>query len=118
VLTRQALNCLQHVFSPGCTFLFIHSFSLVVLESELKTLHLTGRQVFYHLSHTSSPFYYAFFLFFLSFSLIGGLGFELKAYTLSHSTSPFFVMDFFQNRVSPTICLGWPRTTILSLSPE
>jgi hypothetical protein len=24
------------------------------------------------------------------------LGFELKAYTLSHSTSPFFVMSFFQ----------------------
>jgi hypothetical protein len=23
------------------------------------------------------------------------LGFELRAYTLSHSTSPFFVMDFF-----------------------
>jgi hypothetical protein len=23
-------------------------------------------------------------------------GFELRAYTLSHSTSPFFVMDFFE----------------------
>jgi hypothetical protein len=34
------------------------------------------------------------------------LGFELKAYTLSHSTSPFFVcvMGFFQDRVSQTIC--------------
>jgi hypothetical protein len=24
------------------------------------------------------------------------LGYELKAYILSHSTSPFFVMDFFE----------------------
>jgi hypothetical protein len=33
---------------------------------------------------------------------LGGrlLGFELRADTLSHSTSPFFVMSFFQPRVS------------------
>jgi hypothetical protein len=24
------------------------------------------------------------------------LGFEVRAYTLSHSTSPFFVMEFFE----------------------
>jgi hypothetical protein len=28
-------------------------------------------------------------------SFLAVLGFELKAYTLSHSTSPFFVKDFF-----------------------
>jgi hypothetical protein len=33
-------------------------------------------------------------IFFLIFFLV--LGFELKAYTLSHSTSPFFVMVFFE----------------------
>jgi hypothetical protein len=33
------------------------------------------------------------------------VGFELKAYTLSHSTSPLFV--YFQDRVSQTICPGW-----------
>jgi hypothetical protein len=27
------------------------------------------------------------------FIYFGGTGFELRAYTLSHSTSPFFVMD-------------------------
>jgi hypothetical protein len=33
---------------------------------------------------------------------------ELRAYTLSHSTSPALVHDeFFQDRVSQTICLGW-----------
>jgi hypothetical protein len=33
------------------------------------------------------------------------LGFELRAYTLSHSTSPFFVMGFFfQDRVLQPIC--------------
>jgi hypothetical protein len=35
------------------------------------------------------------------------LGFELRAYTLSHSISPFFVKGFFQDRVSRAICLGW-----------
>jgi hypothetical protein len=27
------------------------------------------------------------------------LGLEFRAYTLSHSTSPFFVMGFFQDKV-------------------
>jgi hypothetical protein len=34
------------------------------------------------------------------------LEFELGAYMLSHSTSSFFVMDFFQDRVLQTICSG------------
>jgi hypothetical protein len=37
-------------------------------------------------------------------------------YHLSHSTSLFFVMGFFQDRVLRTICLGWSRTSILLLS--
>jgi hypothetical protein len=36
---------------------------------------------------------------------------------LSHSTSPALVHDeFFQDRVSQTICLGWLWTTILLVS--
>jgi hypothetical protein len=34
------------------------------------------------------------------------LGFELRAYTMSHSTSPF-CDGFFKTRVSQTVCLGW-----------
>jgi hypothetical protein len=35
------------------------------------------------------------------------LGFELRAYTLSHSISLFFlVMGFFQDKVLRTICPG------------
>jgi hypothetical protein len=34
------------------------------------------------------------------------LGFELRAYTLSHSTT-LFCDAFFLDRVSQTICLGW-----------
>jgi hypothetical protein len=43
------------------------------------------------------------FLFFFFFPVV--LGFELRAYTLSHSTSPF-CDGFFQDRVSPTISLA------------
>jgi hypothetical protein len=42
-----------------------------------------------------------FFFFFLVLRL------ELRAYTLSYSTSPFFVVGFFPDRVSQTLCLGW-----------
>jgi hypothetical protein len=37
------------------------------------------------------------------------LGFELRPYTLSHSTSPFFVKVFFQDRVSicPGVASNW-----------
>jgi hypothetical protein len=44
------------------------------------------------------------------------LGFEFRAYTLSHSTSPFFVMGFFQNKVLQTICQGWLWTSGLLIS--
>jgi hypothetical protein len=44
------------------------------------------------------------------------LGFELWAYTLRHSTSPFFVKGVFQDRVSQTICLCWLQTVILLIS--
>jgi hypothetical protein len=46
---------------------------------------------------------------FLNFFAVQGL--ELKAYTLSHSTS--FV---FQDRVLHTICPGWLQTSILLIS--
>jgi hypothetical protein len=42
------------------------------------------------LSHSSSPFCSGYFI------LFAVLGFELTAYNLSHSTSPVFVMGFFE----------------------
>jgi hypothetical protein len=41
------------------------------------------------------------------------LGFELKAFTLTCSTSPVFCDRIFWDRVSWTVCLGWLRTLIL-----
>jgi hypothetical protein len=44
-------------------------------------------------------------------------GLELRAYSLSHSISPFFVCDgFFRDRVLITICLGWLQAAILLIS--
>jgi hypothetical protein len=43
------------------------------------------------------------------------LGLELRANTLSHSTSPFLWWVFF-NIVSQTICLGWLWTAVLLIS--
>jgi hypothetical protein len=47
--------------------------------------------------------------------IYAGLGFELRAFTLSHSTNPIFV-KVFQNKVSPTICPGWIGTVVLLIS--
>jgi hypothetical protein len=47
------------------------------------------------------------------------LEFELRAFTLNHSTSspqPFFGEGFFWDRVSQTICPGWLQTMILLIS--
>jgi hypothetical protein len=45
------------------------------------------------------------------------LGFELRAYTLSHSAVPFFcVMDFFKIGSRKLLCPGWLQTKILLLS--
>jgi hypothetical protein len=52
-----------------------------------------------------------FFFFFMA------LGFELRAYTLSHSTS-LLLWRVFWNRISWTIYLGWLRTTILLSLPS
>jgi hypothetical protein len=42
------------------------------------------------------------------------VGFELRAHTWSHSTSPVFCIGFFcRDRVLQTICPGWLWTTIL-----
>jgi hypothetical protein len=41
-------------------------------------------------------FFFASFSFLLSLFFLMILGFELRAYTLSHSTSPFLVMGFFE----------------------
>jgi hypothetical protein len=50
------------------------------------------------------------------FSVFVVLGLELRDFTLSHSTSPIFVMGFFSDRVSRTICLGWLQTEPLLIS--
>jgi hypothetical protein len=44
------------------------------------------------------------------------LGFVLRAYSLSYSTSPIFVIICFWDRVSWSICPGWLRTAILLIS--
>jgi hypothetical protein len=44
------------------------------------------------------------------------LGFELKAYTLNHSTRPFFVIGVFRGKVSGTVCPGGLQTVILLIS--
>jgi hypothetical protein len=44
------------------------------------------------------------------------LGFELRAYNFSHSTSPFFCDGFFWDKVSQTICPGCLWTSILLIS--
>jgi hypothetical protein len=41
------------------------------------------------------------------------LGFEVRAYTLSHSTSPFLVEGFFRDRVSQNY---FPRLASISAS--
>jgi hypothetical protein len=55
------------------------------------------------------------FYFQLVFFFFVVLELEVKAYTLSLSTSPFFVMGIF-DRVSQTIYLGCLQTTILLIS--
>jgi hypothetical protein len=52
--------------------------------------------------------------FFYIFSAV--LEFELRAYTLSHSTSFSFFVICFWGGVSWTICPGWLQTTILLIS--
>jgi hypothetical protein len=42
-------------------------------------------------------------------------GFELRAYTLNHSTA-LFCIGFFEIGSHGTICLGWLPTTILLIS--
>jgi hypothetical protein len=44
------------------------------------------------------------------------MGFELRAYTFSHSSSPIFCLKGFFRIGSQTICLGWFRTEILLIS--
>jgi hypothetical protein len=58
------------------------------------------------------------------FLVFGGIGVWIQGlmparqvfYHLSHSTSPFFVMGSFQDRVSQTTFLDWLWTTILLIS--
>jgi hypothetical protein len=44
------------------------------------------------------------------------LGFEFRAYTLSHSTSPFLGMGFFEIRVLRVISPGWLQIVTLLIS--
>jgi hypothetical protein len=55
---------------------------------------------------------YTFFFFFFFFVL---LGLELRAFTLSHTTSPFYD-GYFGDRVSQTICPGWLQNSMLLIS--
>jgi hypothetical protein len=49
------------------------------------------------------------------FFIFAVLGLELRAYILSHSTSPFYV-KYCWDRVSRTICPSWLQTAILLIS--
>jgi hypothetical protein len=44
------------------------------------------------------------------------VGLELRAYTLSHSTSPFLWRIFFKIGSQELLCQGWVRTLILLIS--
>jgi hypothetical protein len=44
------------------------------------------------------------------------LGFELGAYTLSHSTSPLFCDGFFEIGTGELFAKGWLQTSILMIS--
>jgi hypothetical protein len=57
---------------------------------------------------------FLFLSFFLFFFVV--LRLELRAYTLSHSSSPFFCVVFFRDRVSGTACRDRLGTSILLIS--
>jgi hypothetical protein len=44
------------------------------------------------------------------------LGLELRAFVLSHSTSPIFVKGFFKTGSHELFCPGWLQTAILLIS--
>jgi hypothetical protein len=44
------------------------------------------------------------------------LGFELKAFTLSYSTSPFFVVGFFKIGAQELLAWAWLQTINLLIS--
>jgi hypothetical protein len=48
-----------------------------------------ARNTLYSFAHSESPFSVGFCFLFLFLYLLAALGFELGAYTLSHSASPF-----------------------------
>jgi hypothetical protein len=84
---------------------------LLTLGTQLKFLEPT-RPGLHRLSVLITSLLSSLFFFFLMV-----LGFELRAYSLSHSTSPFVVMGFFfQDRVLRIICLGWLPTVIFLMS--
>jgi hypothetical protein len=53
-----------------------------------------------------------FFFFFFFFFFLWLLGFELKAYTFSHSAGPIFVMGFFEIGSRELFAQGWLQTVI------
>jgi hypothetical protein len=57
-----------------------------------------------------------FFCLLICFSFFVILGFELRAFTLSHSTSPIFVKRFLRRGSLELFALGWLQTTILLIS--
>jgi hypothetical protein len=88
--SRQLLSQMQPQLSPTSDFLGEH---VGIVNSE--------------------PLLHSVVLIFFFFS---ELGLEIRAYTLSHSTSPFFCDEYFRDRVSRAIYPGWLRTMILLIS--
>jgi hypothetical protein len=78
-------------------------------------VHVTGKYKIWNYSptlQTPSPVIFLLLIFFFAL-----LGFELRAYALSHSTSPFFVIVFFKIGFHNLFaCLGWLQTAVLLIS--
>jgi hypothetical protein len=82
----------HHIWSLIYLFIYLFIFILgwrVTLGFDVKSL-VVAKRVLYHLSHTFSPHNS------LKRSFFVALRFELRTYTLNHSTSPIFVMGFFE----------------------
>jgi hypothetical protein len=106
-----------HILFPDTSLLCQGSDSLALLRECMSPaqVHVTGKYKIWNYSptlQTPSPVIFLLLIFFFAL-----LGFELRAYALSHSTSPFFVIVFFKIGFHNLFaCLGWLQTAVLLIS--
>jgi hypothetical protein len=101
---REAGDIAYSVFA-----LFARDLGFYPQQCKLKKKKTKKRKDRIHMYIYVYIYIYIFFFFFVA------LGLEYRAYTLSHSISPFCVR-YFWDRVSWTICPGWLWTAILLIS--